>query len=156
MGDILNRKDVIMAVQFILFLSILGSGFAACPTNWTSNAGSCYHFSHDYEPWLSAMLVCKMWDSNLVTIESPAEQIFVQQSATQSQVGGYWLGGSDLDIEGTFVWQADGAVKQISFENWAPNEPNNRHKDENCMYMKRDTHYTWTDEDCSDKHHYAC
>ena len=45
----------------------------------------------------------------------------------------YWLGGNDLDEEGTWVWASDGEA--VPDEIWPPGEPNNHLDREDCMIM---------------------
>jgi hypothetical protein len=84
---------------------------------------------HDYyltQPgtWIETQLKAQSRGGNLVTINNAAENEFVR--ATFANFGVYpqavWIGLTDRDVEGTFVW-VDGSP--VAYTNWSPGEPNN-------------------------------
>ena len=57
---------------------------------------------------------------------------FFYQSTTTST----WLGGGDMDKEGTFVWKTSNTpFTTAGYTNWTPGEPNNANNIENCVVM---------------------
>ena len=63
----------------------------------------------------------------------------------------HWIGGSDLDVEGTFVWSSDNST--LGFVNWYPGEPRDFHN-EDCMTLCREEH--WNDNNCDSFYPYIC
>ena len=66
-----------------------------------------------------------------------------------------WLGLSDVNSEGTFVW-SDGT--QLNYTYWATRQPNNFHN-EDCVHtlgLLKSHEYKWNDVNCSSCHKYSC
>ncbi|XP_078328022.1 perlucin-like protein [Crassostrea virginica] len=63
----------------------------------------------------------------------------------------HWIGGSDRDVEGTFVWSSDNST--LGFVNWYPGEPRDFHN-EDCMTLCREEH--WNDNNCDSFYPYIC
>jgi hypothetical protein len=45
-----------------------------------------------------------------------------------------WLGGSDLKVEGTFVWEHSG--NPVTYTHWGGNAPDNNGDNEDCIHMR--------------------
>lgn len=73
--------------------------------------------------WLNARGFAQALGGQLVTINSAAENAFVQSiAAADSNSVGCYIGLNDSAVEGTFTWSSG----QFSpYSNWAPGEPNN-------------------------------
>ncbi len=52
----------------------------------------------------------------------------------------YWIGLTDLDVEGTFVWQSNS--EEASYTHWYPGEPNNFDGQEHCTLLVRNSFVT--------------
>ncbi len=80
------------------------------------------YFLSDYETsWTSAHLMALSVGGNLASVQDNAENLFLAGIA--NTVGNsIWIGFTDQDVEGTFVW-TDGSP--VTFTNWSPGEPNN-------------------------------
>jgi podocalyxin-like protein 2 len=68
----------------------------------------------------------------------------------------YWLGASDAQTEGTFVW-ADGAAVG-PYRPWLPSEPGDADW-EDCVAIDEESGETvqgWDARDCDDKRAYMC
>jgi len=63
-----------------------------------------------------------------------------------------WIGLSDNETEGTWVWQSDSAV--LSYDDWGPNQPTNN-TGRNCAMIDIATHQ-WNDTECSSLNDYLC
>lgn len=107
---------------------------ARCPTDATLGAGNrCYATVLTPLTWLDARIECQSigagWD--LADVKDAAENELVAELMSDEA----WLGGSDVDLEGNWVWLGDdapfwsgdgttGAAVNGSFENWNSDEPN--------------------------------
>jgi hypothetical protein len=60
----------------------------------------------------------------------------------------YWLGGTDVQTEGTWVWAPSSAA--VSYTDWAPDQPDSAQMDfeEDCMEMAGEYNYKWNDYSC--------
>ena len=73
-------------------------------------------------------------------------------SANYRDCCGYWVGGNDRDVEGTFVWTSDNIA--LGFVNWHPDQPNNLYSNEDCLSLCRDKR--WNDGNCDRYFPYIC
>lgn len=64
-----------------------------------------------------------------------------------------WLGASDLDKEGTFVWSYSKGRLDYSFTGWNYGEPNGG-TGENCVTLE--TYHKWNDRSCLYELYYVC
>ena len=62
-----------------------------------------------------------------------------------------WLGLSDIDSEGNYVW-TDGTP--TDFTDWADHQPDNYHNVENCIHIRDDT--KWNDIHCDKLMNFIC
>ncbi|XP_053386639.1 pulmonary surfactant-associated protein D-like [Mercenaria mercenaria] len=64
---------------------------------------------------------------------------------------GFWLGATDVESEGTFVWR-DGTNVSDFYVNWGPSQPNNANGIEHCLKtVKTDDEWKWRDGKCQRK-----
>ena len=63
----------------------------------------------------------------------------------------FWLGGCDVDEEGSFVWASDG--ERVDSEFWADGEPNNDDGEEDCIEMLA---IGFNDNSCSAGRPFVC
>ena len=66
-----------------------------------------------------------------------------------------WLGLSDINTEGTFVW-SDGTP--LDFHYWAKHQPNN-FQNEDCVHtlgFQQDHKYEWNDVNCTNCYRFSC
>ncbi len=77
-----------------------------------------YYWLADAQTWEVAQAEARATGSNLVTINSAAEDDWLKQTFGTDE--SFWMGMSDADQEGTFKWASGEA---ITYTNWAPGEP---------------------------------
>ncbi|XP_056255080.1 lactose-binding lectin l-2-like [Seriola aureovittata] len=119
-----------------------------CPVFWFSFNGRCYKYIATRLTWADAELHCVSEGANLVSIHSLVEDDFVKSVIKNFDVAeGYtWLGLSDTQKEGGWMW-SDGSA--VNFKLWAPGEPNHAQENEDCVHNNVDNNKKWNDAPCS-------
>jgi hypothetical protein len=56
-----------------------------------------------------------------------------------------WLGASDIEKEGTFVWET--SKTEVTFTSWSSGQPDDAGNVENCVHIFSVT--AWNDLDCN-------
>jgi hypothetical protein len=122
-------------------------------------AGHQYWFCSAKRSWATARANCEASGSNLVRIDSSAENEFVH-----SNIGGEsWIGANDLVAEGVWRWtfgnsqfwsgNQNGTPTSALFNRWDSSQPNNL-GNEDCAQMQPDGE--WLDDACNDTERYVC
>lgn len=127
-----------------------------CPCTTATFEGNRYLFCPDVVTWEEARDNCRRLGFELVKIESEAEQEFVWGVAEETD-GDYWIGLTDSEAEGTFVWW-DGSPLG-SFAPWADEQPDSGdgEVDEDCVELIQLEAGRWNDRDCAtDYLDYVC
>ncbi|XP_009563574.2 asialoglycoprotein receptor 1-like isoform X2 [Cuculus canorus] len=123
---------------------------AGCPTGWQEFATSCYFFSTDAKPWLTARNYCTNHKAHLVIIDNEEENGFLARHITDNQV--FWLGLSDTESEGNWQWVDR---RSRSFLSWNNGEPNDAgHDGEDCAIIY--SNGRWNDIGCSSNEAWIC
>ncbi|XP_026270742.1 CD209 antigen-like protein C [Urocitellus parryii] len=122
-----------------------------CPWDWTFFQGHCYFFSKSQRNWNDSVTACQEVGAHLVIIKSAEEQNFLQ--LTSKNKGSTWMGLSDLNKEGTWLW-VDGSPLFFRFMKfWNEGEPNNHGEGEDCAEFRGDG---WNDSRCDLEKFWIC
>ncbi|MES2800336.1 MAG: lectin-like protein [Bacteroidota bacterium] len=118
-------------------LPVCVSGCSMYFLNPASNTGS------------AAQAFAQSLGANLVSVQSLAENqcLYEELVRLNQNTGVIWIGLSDEQTEGNFLWYDQSPV---TFTNWAPGEPN-QSGDEDCVqiYYNGANPGTWNDLSCS-------
>ncbi|XP_019119733.1 lactose-binding lectin l-2-like [Larimichthys crocea] len=120
-----------------------------CPMFWFSFNDRCYKYVSTRLSWADAELYCVSERANLVSIHSLEEHNFIKdliRNFDHSQ-GYTWIGLSDTQKEGGWMW-SDGSA--VDFLLWNENQPDNCSNVEHCGHTNFDTGLKWNDIRCSD------
>ena len=119
-----------------------------CPMFWFSFNNRCYKYVSTKMSWADAELHCVSQGANLVSIHSLDEQNFVQTLIEKFDHanGRIWIGLSDLQEEGSWMW-SDGCPARFFL--WTPGEPNNAGGPEGCVEKRSHTDKKWNDLPCN-------
>nr|UMW88593.1 lactose-binding lectin l-2-like [Siniperca chuatsi] len=119
-----------------------------CPMFWYSFNGRCYKYVATHMTWADAELNCVSDGANLVSIHSLEEQNFVKSLIKNFDhaEGGTWIGLSDIQKEGGWMW-SDGSA--VNFVFWSVVQPDNSGGNEHCGQNNNDKDRKWNDVPCS-------
>ncbi|XP_068557029.1 C-type lectin domain family 4 member D-like isoform X5 [Anas acuta] len=115
-----------LAVKTALMTVGLEDSWKCCPEGWRPFQESCYYFSDDQMPWNESQQNCSGMDSQLVVINTEAEQEFLFSSVkglvTNTYETKYYMG---LSAHKTGKWQwVDRTPYKKMGTFWKPGEPN--------------------------------
>ena len=125
-----------------------------CPTGWLRFEGKCFgHPKDTLLSWSEAESHCQILSpgAHLASIHSKGELQFVQEHF-KHLAQSVWLGGSDFDQEGTWVWSDKTCWDYI---NWRSKQPDNMGSIENCL-MGNLNDLKWDDVNCKEKKLFLC
>ncbi|XP_008398468.1 C-type lectin domain family 4 member E-like [Poecilia reticulata] len=122
-------------------ISALGSTCGKCPLGWLIFNSSCYFFSYTESTtvkknWHKSREDCIKRGADLVVIDNQHEQEFVSHTINDMRSGqnvwtsGFWIGLTDMETEGTWVWLNN--VTEVEQRYWMDGEPNDMHTGEDC------------------------
>ncbi|XP_052760311.1 perlucin-like protein [Mya arenaria] len=131
--------------------------FTSCPNNWVARDGSCYFFYHTPFSFIEAEHYCQSLKSHLIHIESASENNFIidRLRAFIPHEAGWWIGLSDQQVQGEFLW-TDTNAELSGYSNWGVGEPSDVNHSEDCVHMWMPKNYTWGDFQCRHPLQFIC
>lgn len=119
--------------------------------------GSCYELFDEFVSWDVAEQRCVAWGGHLASIESLDENEGLnawplELGITSVDGSGIWLGGTDAQRDGEFLWVVG---SPFVFTGWAPNQPDNG-AGIDCIEKRNDGAGGWYDRRCADTLRYLC
>ncbi|XP_049592082.1 uncharacterized protein [Syngnathus scovelli] len=88
--------------------------------DWAEFAGFCYKPFEERKTWADADYACKGLGTELVSIQSRAEQEWLKDSL-YFETGNRWTGLNDLAVGGAFMWSDR---RNVTFTDWNAGQPN--------------------------------
>jgi len=118
---------------------------------------SCYELFDELVSWDVAEQSCLAWGGHLASVESLEENEglnpwLLELGITSVDGSGIWLGGSDSERDGEFLWVAS---SPFAFTGWAPAQPDNG-AGIDCIEKRDDGAGGWYDRRCTDALRYLC
>lgn len=129
-----------------------------CPTGFLKHRGSCYHLlAPAAEPinqygnstvqrnHSAARLYCASLGSQLLSIESESEQLFIERALAKTGGKAFWTSGRPVPSEGKWQWESTG--HELGYVNWLadysswPYEA--AHDGSNCLIIDATSDYQW-------------
>ena len=143
---------------FLLFLN------SACQQGWICNGTSCYKLvTSPTLSWGKAKEECEKCQAGLVKVDSREENDFIKTELLPTHKdAGYWIGLSDSDNEGDWMWTDGTQLDSDGYKNWEDDHPkNNENNNEDCVVIrirKSDPvhHGKWHDLPCSLDKKFIC
>ncbi|XP_041804638.1 macrophage mannose receptor 1-like [Chelmon rostratus] len=117
---------------------------------WLEWKGNQYYINNKLMAMEEARHFCQKRHSDLVTINSEAEGVFLWKRISETYRS-YWI-GLTAELDGTFEWM-DGS--QVVFQRWSEGQPDFKNYDENCVVMEQYNGF-WHDYNCGYQHGSIC
>ena len=119
------------------------------PECYGCTSSSSYLYCTDALSQSDASAACSALSATLVSIGDAAEN-----STVSTLTGGatVWIGLTDRDVEGTWVWESGEAV---SYTSWNSGEPNDS-GGEDCVHTNYGGTGGWNDISCSSSYPFVC
>jgi hypothetical protein len=117
-----------------------GCGASSCPTNPVcynglthigDYNGSRYYITNNAMSWTNAKAAAQAIGGNLVTIETSAENNWLN-SLANGQAGHFWIGLNDANTEGTYVWSSGSGA---TYRNWNSGQPDNYNNEDYAEFI---------------------
>ncbi|XP_013882029.1 CD209 antigen-like protein E [Austrofundulus limnaeus] len=128
-------------------------------SGWEEHGGNCYYFDTDELNWTESRSFCRDVGGDLVKIDSREEQEFLVRRLRDKMISiedWFWIGLTDLETEGSWLW-VDRSPLDKSF--WINGEPNNV-GNEDCVALTVDRAdgdlQTWNDFPCRHVARFIC
>ncbi|XP_029366936.1 ladderlectin-like [Echeneis naucrates] len=120
--------------------------FNFCPDDWFSHGSRCFLFVNSPKSWYSAEEHCNNLGSNLASVSSPREYIFLQGLAKTASQTIAWLGG--FNLQGRWMWiDREG----FYYTNWYTQASVTSNP---CIYLRSTT--GWSNTQCSSSQRFIC
>ena len=138
---------------------------AECDDEWKTSGEKCYKIFEEKKSWNASEASCEDNGAHLVKIESEEENTFLLRTFLEIPYGDVnieaWIGLTDQDNEGEFVW-ADGTAAK--YTNWADEQPNDEDNQQDCAEIANGVFWpggppqigVWNDFQCENKLMYIC
>lgn len=136
-----------------------------CEEGWEAYGDKCFKRFDEKKSWEDAMAACKENSAHLTKIESKEENAFLLKTFLQILPGEVmkeaWIGLTDKEKEGTFVW-TDGTDPE--YTNWADKQPNDEDEEQDCGEIANGVFWpggppqigVWNDFQCGNELMYIC
>ncbi|XP_069120584.1 perlucin-like protein [Argopecten irradians] len=142
---------------YLILIPVFIQVVRGCPNGWTEYRHSCYMAFFDKQDWSAASTTCHEKHAYLAEVADEQENDFLKELvARYHNHSNYWLGGSDIFVEGDWRWgESD---KFINYTNWRKGEPNNHHTHgEDCLQAHYNgERFQWMDAQCTVNNNYIC
>ncbi|XP_012943835.2 perlucin-like protein [Aplysia californica] len=147
-----NMFRFVVAAILLVFAS--AERKTTCPPGYDKVDNFCFKLLSEKLSLFEATTACDVIDGKVVEVTSQDEQTRVSQYL--SKVAGtspsdmhVWLGATDLQVEGTFLYMSHSNEQAIaSFSNWAPSHPS-KDADSNCVSLSYTAGWAWEDVPCT-------
>ncbi|XP_076581163.1 galactose-specific lectin nattectin-like [Chaetodon auriga] len=151
----LKASVLVFAVMFLATASARAPRrrWISCPRGWTNVRGRCFYYVSTMLPWAKAEQYCQTLGANLASVHNAYEYRRIQRLIwwKTHAYGRTWLGGSDCQKEGVWLW-TDGT----SFSYRHCGRFDNLFWVQHCLQMNYGAYRCWDDTRCSNNLPFVC
>ena len=111
----------------------------------------CEHFQTFFSVTLYR---CLKLGGHLISVQTQEKLDFLLTFLRNASVPSAWLGASDAEVEGQWIWVASG--ESMTLDAWGAGEPNSSGGEENCLMLTVGPPHGLNDAKCWRKRNYVC
>ncbi|XP_069115648.1 perlucin-like protein [Argopecten irradians] len=142
-----------------LMSSLKGIVIFSCGEGWEYFEDYCYWFSRTKRSFQDARENCQSMGADLVDVTGFQENRFIKYHMRvirreNPELRYYYLGGTDSDSEGQWVWVRTG--QNVGFTDWQRGEPSNSNGNEDCIILNGERLSAWNDAPCAEEYYPIC
>ncbi|XP_048242800.1 uncharacterized protein LOC124119955 [Haliotis rufescens] len=124
----------------------------SCPNGWKFYNGDCFVYVNVEKNYADAVSHCQTLGAIVAPTKDMKELEFVSGLREKKKL--IWIGGTDIDTEGSFKW-SDGAP--FTWTNWEGGKPNNFANNQDCVEAYTEKHqHLWNDMYCFSERTFVC
>ncbi|XP_067381173.1 type-2 ice-structuring protein-like [Channa argus] len=125
------------------------------PRGWSQIIGRSFQFVPKPMTWAEAEKNCQSIGGNLASVHNTYEYHEIQRLITTAthEYKATWIGGSDAQQEGTWLWSNG---RSLQYTNWCPRQPDNFRGTQHCIQINYGAQKCWDDVDCHIKRPSVC
>ncbi|XP_078607085.1 uncharacterized protein LOC144879470 [Branchiostoma floridae x Branchiostoma japonicum] len=133
-----------------------------CPPLYTVGfKDRCFRLSTNKANFRRAKTICEREGGRLAVLQDEETDLFIRKKIRKlpyERTLRYWIGLSDVQEEGTFVWTDGTELTASDYTHWRPGNPDNAvvGDGEDCVEIRQELDYMWNDVDCRKKRHFVC
>ncbi|XP_035667178.1 uncharacterized protein LOC118409908 isoform X2 [Branchiostoma floridae] len=121
----------------------------------------CFRLSTKKANFRRAKTICEQDGGRLAVLQDEETDLFIRKKIRRlpyERTLSYWIGLSDAQEEGTFVWTDGTELTASDYTHWRPGNPDNAvvGDGEDCVEIRQELDYMWNDVDCRKKRHFVC
>ncbi|XP_034143332.1 C-type lectin domain family 17, member A-like [Esox lucius] len=123
-----------------------------CPKGWIKFESKCYYNTTLKKTWEESRQDCIARGADLVIINSREEQSLINQLYVPGNDA--WIGLTDSDTEGTWIWVDGSPLTSAFWDNKQPNNINNQ----DCVEVNHSSSDpgVWNDDGCHKTNSWIC
>ncbi|KAJ8272624.1 hypothetical protein GJAV_G00091430 [Gymnothorax javanicus] len=140
-----------ICIALLSCISWAEAGYS-CPHGWVYNNKRCFKYFPIHRAWIDAEKHCVRLGGNLASERCLKDHHFLKRLNHRRSFS-FWIGLSDCQREGTWIW-SDGTA--VWFAKWNRGEPNNANHNEHCVLSNAGTQKDWNDVSCHLKLPFIC
>jgi hypothetical protein len=110
----------------------------------------CYLFSANATDYYAAADFCENAGGHLTSVHGAFENNYFRGAASSSDIGTFWIGGSNVNLNGTWNWEDR---SPFDWTDWAPGQPNRTAG--LCLYVSQHNGY-WYGDGCTQAKPFMC
>ncbi|NXS87897.1 CLC4E protein, partial [Erpornis zantholeuca] len=130
-------------------------GWTCCPKGWIRFQRSCYFLSTDRMNWAESEQNCTGMGSQLVVINSKAEQVFLSEKIKRDTKKENFYIGLFAEKVGQWQW-VDKTPYNVTAVFWRQGEPSGIPENCTVMHVRAEPPKNWNDVQSSLVHHRIC
>ncbi|KAJ8337083.1 hypothetical protein SKAU_G00383030 [Synaphobranchus kaupii] len=153
--SVLLCATILSGIALVSHGASVGSYLDYCPSGWSEHYGRCFMFVKEKRSWADSELIseaslpqmnCQKLGGNLASVHTEDDYSFLKDLVKKldATAPSFWIGMSDCQKEGTWMW-SDGT--RVDFTLWNPGEPNNV-GEEDCVQGNWPNSNGWNDLSC--------